>query len=401
MSRNIIYVGQIHDNSGYGVAARRNLKCILENPKANFDIKVYSQSYEENSKVSLGDNFPEIKERLISEEEISKLKSSSYELVIHLPIPTAYFAYQKKNTAFRKLLDNSSINHCLTTWETDSTPPFWDQMIQELKIVNFSVPSTWNKSVFEKKYSPIEVVPHPINTNVSVSEEPFTFESQIKDYFKVVAISQWHPRKDFETLIRSFYMAFFDNPNALLIVKSYYNLMSGNVDQDSKAIMSQIDMIKRTVFKNETDVAKCKTLFLGGVIKKEKLNRLIDISDVYMSCTRGEGFGLPISEAMCLKKPVIVPGETGHMDFVPRNNFLLEGHWDMVHTMPGYNYDSNVYYTHLNSAVKQLKRAYKMYKEENDNFNSIGQNNYESCSQHQFTSVGVSDAFYRMLGNVK
>ena len=274
-------------------------------------------------------------------------------------------------------------------------------MIQEMKIVNFSVPSTWNKSVFEKKYSPIEVVPHPINTNVSVSEEPFAFESQIKDYFKVVAISQWHPRKDFETLIRSFYMAFFDNPNALLIVKSYYNLMSGNVDQDSKAIMSQIDMIKRTVFKNETDVAKCKTLFLGGVIKKEKLNRLIDISDVYMSCTRGEGFGLPISEAMCLKKPVIVPGETGHMDFVPRSNFLLEGHWDMVHTMPGYNYDSNVYYTHLNSAVKQLKRAYKMYKEENDKFSSIGQNNYESCSQRQFTSIGVSDAFYRMLGNVK
>ena len=102
MSRNIIYVGQIHDNSGYGVAARRNLKCILENPKANFNIKVYSQSYEQNSKVSLGNNFPEIKERLISEEEVSKLKNGSYELVIHLPIPTAYFTYQKKSTAFRK-----------------------------------------------------------------------------------------------------------------------------------------------------------------------------------------------------------------------------------------------------------------------------------------------------------
>lgn len=400
MTKNIIYVGQLHDNSGYGVAARNNLKCILSDDEkilSSYKIEAFSQSFELNSNIKLSNSFPKINDVLLSDEAAKKKKKGSYELVIHLPIPTAFFTYLNPDSQLRYLVENSSVNHCLTTWETDLLPDNWDKMASEMRITNFAVPSTWNKEVFEKMFSPVEVVPHPINTEVSICSNPFSFESQIEDLFKVVAINQWNVRKDFETLVRSFYMAFYDNPKAILIIKSYFNLMSPDLSQDSKFIMSQIDAIKNSVFKADGSAPKCKTLFLGGVMEKEKLNRLIDISNVYMSCTRGEGFGLPISEAMCLKKPVIVPGATGHMDFVPKGNFIMKGHWDRVHSLPGYHYESNVYYTHINSAVDQLKSAYKLYKEDNEKMRQIGEDNFRACQERQFTQVGVVESFHRML----
>ncbi len=51
-----------------------------------------------------------------------------------------------------------------------------------------------------------------------------------------------------------------------------------------------------------------------------EVNALINACDCFVSLHRAEGFGLPIAEAMYMKKPVIATGWSGNMDFMNVNN---------------------------------------------------------------------------------
>jgi glycosyltransferase involved in cell wall biosynthesis len=62
---------------------------------------------------------------------------------------------------------------------------------------------------------------------------------------------------------------------------------------------------------------------LDSYMSKRELNGLIECCDCYVSLHRTEGFGLPIAEAMLMKKPVIVTGWSGNLDFTTPDNSLL------------------------------------------------------------------------------
>ena len=51
-----------------------------------------------------------------------------------------------------------------------------------------------------------------------------------------------------------------------------------------------------------------------------------------VSLTKGEGYGRPLSEFCLSKKPIIVSGWSGHMDFIdPTNSIVLPGNLENVH----------------------------------------------------------------------
>jgi glycosyltransferase involved in cell wall biosynthesis len=62
---------------------------------------------------------------------------------------------------------------------------------------------------------------------------------------------------------------------------------------------------------------------LDSYMSKRELCGLIECCDCYVSLHRTEGFGLPIAEAMLMKKPVIVTGWSGNLDFTTPENSLL------------------------------------------------------------------------------
>mgnify|MGYP001626247441 CR=1 FL=1 len=46
------------------------------------------------------------------------------------------------------------------------------------------------------------------------------------------------------------------------------------------------------------------------------LNDLYNISDIYVSASRGEGFGIPIVEAMATQKPAVLPDNSAHIEHI-------------------------------------------------------------------------------------
>jgi glycosyltransferase involved in cell wall biosynthesis len=65
---------------------------------------------------------------------------------------------------------------------------------------------------------------------------------------------------------------------------------------------------------------------LDSYMSKKELHGLIENCDCYVSLHRTEGFGLPMAEAMALKKPVIATGWSGNLDFTTAENSLLVKH---------------------------------------------------------------------------
>jgi glycosyltransferase involved in cell wall biosynthesis len=67
----------------------------------------------------------------------------------------------------------------------------------------------------------------------------------------------------------------------------------------------------------------CPAVILDSFLSKGEVNALISLADCYTSLHRSEGFGLPLAEAMYLKKPVIATAYSGNLDFMNVNNSFL------------------------------------------------------------------------------
>ena len=106
-------------------------------------------------------------------------------------------------------------------------------------------------------------------------------------------------------------------------------------------------------------------VLIPGFISNENISWLYKKSDVFSLLSRGEGFCLPIAEALTHKKPVIVPKEGGHVDFIHEDAmFPVDGQWDScLFTVVPYDCNGKWFESNISSARKQLRAAYNLWKE--------------------------------------
>ena len=90
---------------------------------------------------------------------------------------------------------------------------------------------------------------------------------------------------------------------------------------DRNSILKKIEEIKKSV---EAETLPNIYLFHGDFHDKE-INELYNHPKVkaWVSYTHGEGFGRPLLEFSMTKKPIIVSGYSGHVDFLDKNNSIL------------------------------------------------------------------------------
>ena len=183
--------------------------------------------------------------------------------------------------------------------------------------------------------------------------QPYPVKSKKK--IKFLHISSAFPRKGVDVLLRGYYQAFTRRDDVCLILKTFPN-PHNNVDE----IISKLN----EEFKNPPEVE-----WIDQDLDQESLFGLYKAADCYVSMARGEGFGLPVAEAMLAKLPVIVAANTGVLDFCSSETaFLVSCELAEAHThfSGGYGDKKSYWYEpKISELVSHLKKFVGgAYKEE-------------------------------------
>lgn len=191
-----------------------------------------------------------------------------------------------------------------TMLETTGIPQEWVRQANLMDEV--WVPSTFNVKTFKDSgvTVPIYVIPLGIDPNY--------FNPRIKSYKKhskytFLTVFEWGERKAPEKILRAFSKAFSKKDDVLLICKVFNNDGSVNVEHEIQ---------KLNLPKDGPDI-----IFLYNCkIDDYQMPTLYRSADCFVLPTRGEGWGMPILEAMACGLPVIATNWSSQVDFMNENN---------------------------------------------------------------------------------
>lgn len=156
---------------------------------------------------------------------------------------------------------------------------------------------------------PIKVISNPINHILDFESKEHKLKTDKN--FKFLHISSCFPRKGVDVLLKSYCEAFTKNDDVVLIIKTFPN-PHNDVDKQIKNIKNSNPNMPEIVLINED-------------LEQEYINYLYKHCDALVIPSRGEGFGLPMAEAMLFELPVITTNYSGQVDFCNcENSWLID-----------------------------------------------------------------------------
>ena len=134
-------------------------------------------------------------------------------------------------------------------------------------------------------------------------------------------------KKTFNFLNISNVYSDIERKNVLQIIKGFLKLYKDNDKIKLNLVISNAKLDKKLYekIKNIKKVNKNIKIFTN-YISNNKIKDLYNITDVYVSLHRSEGFGITIADAIALAIPVMVTGYSGNMDFCDPNYNLIVKH---------------------------------------------------------------------------
>jgi hypothetical protein len=251
--------------------------------------------------------------------------------------------------------------------------------------------ATFLNSIFEKKHTngqslgqvkiekPIEVLFEGANIDIYKvldilpKNNLYNTLNDIPESFAYLFVGHWlqgdlgQDRKNVGLLIKAFYETFKNkSKKPALILKTSG---AGASYMDRNEILKRIDQIKKTVVSTNLP----NIYLLHGEFTDLEMNQLYNHSKIkaMINLTKGEGFGRPLLEFSLSKKPIIVTGWSGHIDFfTPEFTTLLPGQLTNVHesaVVPNMILKESQWFSVDHGAVGHyLKDVFENYKKYTD-----------------------------------
>ncbi|GAX76012.1 hypothetical protein CEUSTIGMA_g3455.t1 [Chlamydomonas eustigma] len=139
--------------------------------------------------------------------------------------------------------------------------------------------------------------------------------------FVFISTFKWEMRKGWDVLLSAYLEEFSDHDSVELYILTKAFMTGSSYESD---MMSHAE--KRLGMRTEKERAGAPALYvISDHLSAEDYAGLYRSADCYVIPTRGEGWGMPITEAMSMGLPVIVTGWSGTADFVDdRVGYLLK-----------------------------------------------------------------------------
>jgi glycosyltransferase involved in cell wall biosynthesis len=189
-------------------------------------------------------------------------------------------------------------------WEYGGLPAEWIGPLRDV-VDELWVPSSWvrrcavDSGVPEEK---VQVVPNGVDTD-RFAPGPSSFPLATAKGTKLLFVGGCIPRKGIDVLLESYLATFSRKDDVCLVVKPFG---SGSVYRGS----SMEDMVRQAAAGAGAEIE-----VLDGELSDQQMADLYRSCDALVHPYRGEGFGLPIAEAMASGLPVVVPDGGACLDF--------------------------------------------------------------------------------------
>lgn len=307
--KKILYIGPI-GSSGYASASKNYIYSLLKEDKLvqwmQYDVAGTSPAPENTA----FDRF------------ISKSKNVIFgqisDAIIH-SIPTVW-----DELITNSGLDATKVERIIgrTVWEFEKVMPEWISAMNSSRVTHISVPTKWNKKIFEKNgvKKPILVEPHPF---FDVSDTKYTLEHLLKkgivvskgdlkylnihECYKFYCIEEFTSRKNLEESIHAFCRAFKSSQNVMFLIKTFRKNYS------IESVIECARLINELAAQYEDHAP---IVYLKDQFDYNEIHSLHEHGDCYFNISHSEGFGLGIHEAFNHKKEILVTGYGGHVEYL-------------------------------------------------------------------------------------
>ena len=299
----INWFSPLSDPSGYSYVSRWILRELL---KADVEV-AFDEMYQWNPELA--------SEKYGTNDIIRKLRKRAFKDKprINLVLPDQ----------FSKVFGNYHIGY--TMFEVDRISDVWTFMCNKMDEV--WIPSVFNYDTFSKsgvEKEKLKVMPFGVDVDLFSPEVKPLNLLGTEDKFVFLADYQHSIRKGWDVLLEAYYEEFSRDEDVCLVLKVYEAIPG---DPRSEAvILRDVNRIKKRFSK-----ALPKVLWFRHMIEDQKMPQLYKAADCFVSTTRGEGFNLPLIQAMSMELPSIVTNWSAHMDYAnERNAYLID--YEMIET---------------------------------------------------------------------
>lgn len=298
MAKELVWVAPF-DLSGISQAARWYIKAIDEHTdlKLKFVERASYMSYRHPELMK--EDFSRIQR--LQATEVSTDAPIFHEMVMHL---------------YRKI--PLGLNIGVALFETEVLPPAKIGYCNAMD--GILVPSDFCFNAFERGgvKAPMKKLPIPINTEVYSGEvgiyEELKKKAAGRYIFLAAGVMGW--RKGLDVLLKAFVSTFSPEDPVVLALKIF------GTESYVKSVVEQINAQLKQLSPLRT---YSNILAIAKFMNEYEMPALYNTADCVVLPTRGEGWGMPLSEAMCLGKPTIATRWGGQMEFMnDENSYLID-----------------------------------------------------------------------------
>lgn len=311
----VLVKGPALSMSGYGEQTRFMLDAIRH--RQDIDLFLVNINWGKSNLIAANDEKTNWIKSLISKTAMAHQadKQFSYDMSIQVTIPNEWENIAPINVGYTAGI------------ECDRVSPVWIEkgnMMNKIITISKHSMDSYKGTQYQlaTKQDPNKVIGNlQLSTDIdyvsycarNFEKSSESLELGITTSFNFMTISQFGPRKDLENLLISFLEKYKDNPDVGLVVKTH--ILNTSVLDKHRLKNTLKPLMKK--YKDK----KCKVYFLHGELSDSQMNSLYQREDIhaYVTSTHGEGYGLPIFEAVCNGMPVIAPDFSGHVDFLYAN----------------------------------------------------------------------------------
>lgn len=242
-----------------------------------------------------------------------------------------------------------------TMFEVDRISDVWVVMCNKMDEV--WVPSTFNYHTFSKSgvdSKKLKVMPFGVDAELFNPKVEKLKLLGTEDKFVFFSDFQWSIRKGWDVLLEAYYAEFDRGEDVCLVLKVYEALPGA--PQSEAVILNDVKSIKRKFSK-----ALPKVLWFRHMIEDSRMPNLYKAADCFVMPTRGEGWNLPLIQAMSMEIPSIVTNWSAHTDFATESNaYMID--FEMIETHssllwhPGYRdaFYANPSVEHTRALMRQV-----------------------------------------------